>query len=261
MLKKLFVLGVLLLVASWAVSATDVGSYVKTFLHDAFAKAKKNVPIDFEIRVAEDELAKLDQVDDRLISAIASEMVAVEKRQRELDEAQTNLAKKKDDIRARYAALKLDKTTLFINDQPVSRDLFTLELDKACKNFKAAEGIVDNYKKMLADHQSRLAQAKESRDALKSQKIALDERIQKLKTDLEVLKAAEMRSKRGCCDGQVAELERLKNRIDSLEGRIQQRRIEMELREEQPKATPSARSSVEITQEAERILAGDSEKK
>jgi hypothetical protein len=260
MLKKVVALGAVLLVGSWAVSRTDVGSYVKTFVKDSVACVKKNVPIEFEIRVAEEELANLDKVDDKLISTIASEMVAVERQKHALDEMQANLAKKKEDIRSRHAALKLDKAILYIDNRQVSRGVFELELDKLNKSFKTAETIVENTKKILADDQARLDQAKEQRDALKSTKLALDERIRKLKTDFEVLKAAEMRNKRSTGDGQVAELERLKTRIEGLEGRIQQRIIENQLREE-PKPAGAATSSVDILQESERILGDETDKK
>jgi chromosome segregation ATPase len=260
MLKKVVALGAVLLVGSWAVSRTDVGSYVKTFVKDSVACVKKNVPIEFEIRVAEEELANLDKVDDKLISTIASEMVAVESKKRALDEMQANLAKKKEDIRSRYAALKVDKAIFYIDNRQVSRGVFELELDKLNKSFKTAETIVENTRKMLADDQARLDQAKEQRDALKSTKLALDERIRKLKTDFEVLKAAEMRNKRSTGDGQVAELERLKTRIEGLESRIQQRIIENQLREE-PKPAGAVHSSVDILQESERILGDETDKK
>ena len=256
MLKKVVVLGAVLLVGGWAISRTDVGSYVKTLVKDGVACAKKNVPIEFEIRVAEEELANLDKVDDSLISTIAASMVAVENKQNALAEMQANLAKKKEDIRVRYAALKVDNATFFIDSQKVSRDRFQLELDKANKSYEAGKAIVENTKKMLADDQAQLDKAKEQRDALKSTKLALEDRIRKLKTDFEVLKAAEIRAKRSTGDGQIAELERLKNRIEGLESRIHQRIIENQLRED-PKPAASVRSSVDILENSERILNDD----
>lgn len=261
MLKKVVALGAVLLVGSWAVSRTEVGSYVKTWCKDTIASAKKNVPIDFEIRVAEEELANLDKVDDSLISTIAASMVAVDSKKALLEEMQAKLAKKKEDIRVRYAALKVDNATFFIDDHKVSRDRFLLELDKANKSCKAAEGIVENTKKMLADEQSRLDQAREQREGLKSTKLALEDRVRKLKTDFEVLKAAEIRNKRSSDDGQIVALERLKSRIEGLETRIHQRIIENQLRGEEPKAAATASSSVDILQESERILGDDTDKK
>jgi chromosome segregation ATPase len=260
MLKKVVALGAVLLVGSWAVSRTDVGSYVKTFVKDSVACVKKNVPIEFEIRVAEEELANLDKVDDSLISTIAASMVAVESKQNALNDMQANLAKKKEDIRSRYAMLQVKDNKFYINDHKASREQFELEAEKACKSYKAAESIVENTKKMLADDQAQLDKAKEQRDALKSTKLALEDRIRKLKTDFEVLKAAEIRNKRSTGDGQIAELERLKNRIEGLESRIHQRIIENQLRED-PKPAATVRSSVDIAQEMERILGDEADKK
>ena len=72
----------------------------------------------------------------------------------------------------------------------------------------------------------------------------------------EMLKAAEIRAKRSTGDGQIAELERLKNRIEGLESRIHQRIIENQLRED-PKPAASVRSSVDILENSERILNDD----
>src|SRR5215470_9653841 len=103
MLKKLLVVGGLVVVVAWACSsgvAREIGSYVKTGWHELRSKAKNSVSIDFEIKRAEGMLASLDQADDRLIATLATEIQVLKRGEAEIERMQVNLENMKFDVQS-----------------------------------------------------------------------------------------------------------------------------------------------------------------
>jgi chromosome segregation ATPase len=255
MLKKVLIgVGVLFAIGilCWT---TDVGSYAWTAFKETKAFAKQQVPIEFEIKRARDMLGSLDKLDDKLVSTMATEIVAKKKLEREVSEAEVALASFRDDLRTRNEKLK----TLTVSKEGSGRDQFAQDLERRFKRFKTAEATLKAKKELLAQHEERLAAAKEQREGLKGQKADLASRIEALETQVAVLKAAEARTKCRIDDGQLTELARVKELVDSLEQRIDTSMTELQLREEirsgtQPTSAPAIHSNTSLTQEIDDYL-------
>ncbi len=254
MIKKLLIVGVVLVVGGWLLAKTDLPSYAKTGWKQLWASTKKQVPLSFEIKRAEDMLATLDKTDDRLISTIAGEKVAVNRLEREIADMEKTVAEKREEIQARNDELKSFGSSFVTGTSP--RDQLTSDLSRSFTRFKMMENTLKAKKDQLAHHKQRLEAAKEQRDSLKAERENLQARIKKLKSDAEILKAAECRSKKGLDDSQVAELARLKNLVDGLEQRIETNLVEAQMRQEAkpPVAANPAIAAPVLTKEIDNYL-------
>lgn len=238
MFKKALVGVGIVLIGGLVCAKTDCCSYVSTMWKQGKAFAKKQVPVEFEIKRAKEMLASLDKVDDRLISVMANEMVAMKRLEKEIVEGQDSLDGMARDIQARNEQLKSGTFTVSrgVNS---SKEQFSLELERRFKRFKTAEATLKTKKDLVAQHQERLSAVKEQRDGLKGQKTDLASRIESLETQVALLRAAEARSKAKLSDSQIGELNQIKELVDSLEQRIETNVTELQLREEIKAAQPT----------------------
>lgn len=244
MLKKIFVLGGVLLVGAWLWAKTDLRSYVKTAYREVKGAAKKQVPVEFEIRRAEEQLNSLEEVNHRLISAQAALETEVKRLEQDNSKAEAKLAEDKQRIRTLNEALKTGATVLASYGRgPLTREELTRELDHLFRNFKIAETTLANKKELLAEQVQKLEAVRTQRDELKKAKLELQGRIEALKTQHEMLRVAEMRSQVTIDDTQLPELASARQQIEQLERRINVSMRELEIRQsERPVATPSRRA-------------------
>jgi hypothetical protein len=256
MLKKALIgVGVLLVlgIIAWQ---TEVGSYAWTAIKEGKAFCKKQVPIEFEIKRAKDMLGNLEKLDDKLISALAQQMVEKKKLEREVGEGEVALAAAREDVFKRNEQFK---TFAVSEKSSVQRETFAIDLERRFKRFKTMEATLKTKKDLLAQHDERVNAIKEQRDGLKAQKGDLQSRVEGLETQVALLKAAEARSRHRIDDTQLGELTRIKELVDSLEERIEQSMTELQLREEikvtQPTSGPSfSVSSTGLAQEIDSYL-------
>lgn len=241
MFKKLLVVGGILLVAGWAFGShagREAISYIKTGWHEMSKSVKKAVPIDFEIKRAEQMLNNLDKADDRLISAMASQIQALRKMDNEVETMQANLDRMKSELSYKNEELK---TMLTSSAKSLEQQSKAIMLEKAFRSFKIAETALKTKLESRDRTQEQLNTIKEQREQLKAQRVDLQNRIAALKTNLEYLALAQAKTKNANCDDQLTELGDLKRLVDQLEERINTNLIETQLRQEQaPTAAPTA---------------------
>src|SRR5690349_10334331 len=109
MFKKLLILSGMLVVVGWAFGSNagrEVMSYVKTGWKEVRQATSKVVPLEFELKRAEDLLNNLDRADDKLINTLAGQMQAAKSAERDLDTMIANLETKKIELQARADDLK-----------------------------------------------------------------------------------------------------------------------------------------------------------
>jgi hypothetical protein len=260
MFKKILIGAGILLIGGFVVAKTDLGSYVKTAWKEARSCVKASVPIDFEIKRAKDMLGSLEKADDRLISVMANEMVAIKHLENETKTMAANIETRRGELAIRNADLKKSDKVVFVSsDGEFTRDQFALDLERRFKRVKDMENSVKAKREMLSQHKERLAAAREQRDGLKDQKKDLESRIQSLETQLELLKATEARNKFRLDDGQLTELAKVKEIVDSLEKRIETSMTELQLRSDgkaEAQKAPVLRSSGELTNDIDSYLNG-----
>jgi septation ring formation regulator EzrA len=260
MLKKILVGVGILLVGGFIWAKTDVGSYVKTAWKQCRGYVKASVPIDFEIKRAKDMLANLDKAEDRLISVMANEIVAIKSLEKETGLMEDNIKQRRTELQARNEEFKkTDKVAFVSSEGRYTRDQFGADLERRLKRLKDMENSLKAKKELLVQHNERLAAVRDQREGLKEQKKDLESRIQSLETQIELLKAAEARNKYRLDDSQLTELAKVKEIVDGLEKRIETSMTELQLRSEtkaDTKAPATFKTSGNLTQEIDSYLSG-----
>lgn len=243
MLKKLLLVGSIVLVGAWAFGSgvgREAMSYVRTGINELRSATKDCVPLDFEIKRAENMLNNLDRTDDRLISALANQIQSMKRMDADIETLQAKIADMKDDIQAWNNELK---TVLTGSGGVAERESKALKLEQKFKTFKAAELSLKAKTESRDRTAERLNYIKDQREGLKAQRQELQNRIAALKTNVELLKLSETRSKAVLDNDQLAELADLKKLVDGLEERIGTSLIEHQLRTENAKDAPAAPKS------------------
>lgn len=256
MCKKLLLVSGVLLVAGWAWGSStgrEMMSYVSTGWKEMRQSFTKAVPIDFEIKRAENLLGSLDKTDEKLINALAAQIQSMQKLEREIETAQGNVERMKNEL----ALLNEDvKTRLASNGNSLERDKKVLLLERKLKEVKTCEALLKNKLAAKDQAQQRLEFIKSQRENLREQRADLEQRIVALRTNLEMLKASELRNKHALTDEQLADVQQLKELVDRLEERIDTRVIELKLRQD---GTPTSsnvppRSGTSITVEVDHYI-------
>lgn len=251
MLKKLLVLVGVLLVGGWLWAKTDLGSYARTAYRQVKGVAKKQVPVDFEIRRAEDKLNSLDGVDDRLLKTQATLTSEVRHLVRDVDNLQARVEVEKSRLLSMNQTHKAGGVLVSTTGREITSPTEQMrELDRAFSNFKMLENALKSKKALLDEQKKRLEAVQKQRDELKVTKDDLLARISNLKTQQEALRAAEIRSRVTVEDSQLPELAQIRELIEGLEKRIDENMVELELRQaERPASTPRQIINPHLTRE------------
>ncbi len=254
MLKKaIIVLGVLL-VGGWLWAKTDMWSYAKTAWREGRAFVKKQVPLDFEIKRARDMIASLNHEEDKLISVMAKQMVAIEGLEEEIKRDRAHLDRQKDEIQVKNDQLKGESTLLAYDGIQLSREVFVSALDRQFQNYVSNEGALNAKTDTLTYHKESLAGAKDQLDAVRAQKRELEARLSRAEVELQNVKAAQARS-RCVVKFDESQLAKVKEIVDEIETNIREQKYELKLRDGQRTATSAPatprRSSSELAREIE----------
>jgi chromosome segregation ATPase len=252
MLKKLLVLVGVLLVGGWLWAKSDLGSYARTAFRQVKGVAKKQVPVDFEIRRAEDKLNSLGDVDRRLVKTQATLTSEVRWLEKEVNELQARVESDKSKLLATNQTLQAGSTLITNTGREItSRSEQMGELNRMFSNFKLLENALKSKKALLDEQRKRLEAVQKQRDELKLTRDDLMARISNLKTQQEALRAAEIRSRVTVEDSQLPELAQIKELIEGLEKRIDANMVELEIRqaEQQPITTPRQIINPHLTKE------------
>ncbi len=252
MLKKaVIVLGVLL-VGGWLWAKTDVWSYAKTAWREGRAFVKKQVPLDFEIKRARDLIASLNQEEDKLISVMAKQMVAIEGLEDEIRRDRALLDRQRDEIQSKNEQLKTTTVVLVSDGIEFSRDVFAISLDRQFQNYQANESAAGHKANTLDYHKQSLAAAKEQLETTRSKKHELQARLNLAEVELRNVQAAQARS-RSVVKFDDSQLAKVKELVDDIEKSIREQKYELKLRDGQGTATaaPSTprRSSSELAKD------------
>ncbi|HMP03335.1 MAG TPA: hypothetical protein PKD86_00935 [Gemmatales bacterium] len=255
MCKKLLLVGGVLLVAVW-VSGSATGreamSYLSTGWKEMRLSFKKVVPLDFEIKRAENLLASLDKTDERLVNALAAQIQGMQRLERDVETAQGNVER----MKAELQILNDEVKNRLASGTNLETDRKLLNLERKLKEVKTAEGLLRNKSAAKEQGQQRLEFIKTQRENLREQRLDLEQRIVSLRTNLEMLKASELKNKHALTDEQLADVQQLKELVDRLEEQIETRVIELKIRQDEvpTSSTRQGRSGTNVTVEIDSYL-------
>ncbi len=181
-MKKLVVIGLLILGGLFVLKKTKVGSYVCTVWENGRASIAKHVPRQLELDRVRNEIARIDGDIQAMLSPIAKKKVAIKRLEREINTAEDNL---KDQ---RAALLDLTRKVEAGDEQVTYKgEDYTLEEAKVrlANDFtfcKRCDARVKNQKKLLAAHTEHLRAITKQLDRLVEQKKEFELRLLECET-------------------------------------------------------------------------------
>jgi chromosome segregation ATPase len=198
MCKKLLIAAVAVFVGLMVIRKTEFGTYLQNRFKEIRTSLKSQVPPEAKVRQLEEEIGKIDKDIRKHVSNLAGMEVEYKKLAKNVEglkEKQTSL---KDDVSAMLKVLDgNDKTTKFVsfNGQDYRRGELTNKLERSVRLLENNKSELRVKEEQLKARKQALEVAHQRIGEMKEQKDNLIVLAEELKTQLEILKLAQLQNK------------------------------------------------------------------
>jgi chromosome segregation ATPase len=196
---------------------TAAPSYVRTAFHKVRHTAHDNVPIQFEIERARQQVAELEPELHRNIEAIARAEVEIETLQKEIETTQANLQKEAKEIVALRGYLASGDTRL-TNSVAYTDGEIKGELARRLDRYRTIKDIQAEKDQTLNLRKKALVAAREQNAKMRDAKRALTTQIEGIETRLRQIEATQAANEFNFDDSQLA---RAKKTVAELGKRVE----------------------------------------
>ncbi len=216
-MKKLLLVGVLIVGALWVCKRTNVCSYASTLWAKGQRAMKNQVPRQFELDRIRHEIDKLDADVQAMVGPVAEKQAAMKRLQREITTARENHQRMRQELLA--LTEKVESGARNIRRDDFGEECCTPEqakakLARAFALFKAADTNLKTREKLLAAQQKSINLALEQLRKIAEQKGLFEARLAQLQATEEHLGLQQVTSPLRVDEGRVADI---KNTLDSIE--------------------------------------------
>ncbi|NLH16959.1 MAG: hypothetical protein GX455_10305 [Phycisphaerae bacterium] len=220
-IKRGILLGVGVAVVGGLIFGHDLASYVKSSAKMTRTAVKDSVPIEFELKRAQDLLDEILPEIHNNIRRIAQEEVEIAALKSDLGASEKSFNEEKERIQKVRQALLVPQASYTFGGRQITREDLTKDLAFRFDRFKEAEIVLASKKRMLDTRQNGLQAAMQMLDRTKAQKELLASKIQALEGQHRLIKAASVGSGMSFDNSKIAQTEQLigqiKKRLDVAE--------------------------------------------
>jgi hypothetical protein len=220
-IKRGILLGVGAAVVGGLVFGRDLFSYVKSSAKMTQTAVKDSVPIEFELKRAQDLLDEILPEIHSNIRRIAQEEVEIAALKADLGTSEKSFNEEKERIQKVRQTLLVQQTSYTMGGRQISREDLTKDLAYRFDRFKEAEIVLVSKQRMLNTRETGLQAAMQMLDRTKAQKELLASKIQALESQHRLVKAASVGSGMSFDNSKIAQTEQLigniKKRLDVAE--------------------------------------------
>lgn len=199
------------------VFGTDVFSYARTTFHSAQNKIRSEVPLEFEIERAREEVAQLLPQVRRSMHLIAEEQVEVANLRRVIEKRELALEDQEEAILALTADLKSGETQFVYAGHAYSQREVEKDLAERFNRFKTAEETLRSEQELLRAKETALETHRETLEGMLSQRKSLEVELERLEARLQTINARKQIASIAVDDSQ---LNRVKSLIDTINKRL-----------------------------------------
>lgn len=216
---KRFGLGAMLTVLGlFAVyKAAGLDSYAGTAWSKVSSSVKREVPLEFEIDRVRHEVSRIVPEIKKQYTALAEEIVAVDRLKEEIVVTRANLQRQKDVILAMKKDLESGDSTVSYDGRTFSASRVREKLTRDFDLYKRCETELKTREQLLDAREKSLEAAREQLAAMKVQKQELEVRVAQLEAKLKTVRLAQTRNRFQLDEGQLA---RCKAALAQLETRL-----------------------------------------
>jgi chromosome segregation ATPase len=216
MTKKIVIAAVIVVAGLWLVKKTQVCSYASMLVARGQETVRQQIPRDFQLARAKNEIQRLDRDYQGLLGPIAERKAAVKKLEREINNTTSKLQEQREALVALTKAIDAKEAQIVYNGATYSLERAKTKLQREFATFKKMESQLATKEKLLEAQQKNLVATLDQLDKLVTQKRQLEVRLAELEAEEETLAAARIQSPVATDDGRVAEIKRI---LDDIEHR------------------------------------------
>jgi len=187
----------------------DMLSYVRSSAKWTRAAVKDSVPVEFELKRAQDLLEEIIPEMHRNIRIIAQEEVEIAALKADIDGSQKSFAEEKHCIQNLRNALNVQQATYTFGNRQYSREEVKQDLSWRFDRFKEAEVVLASKQRMLDSREAGLRNSMQLLEKTKSQKHLLASQIESLEAQHRAVKAASVGSGVHFDNSKLAQTEKL----------------------------------------------------
>jgi chromosome segregation ATPase len=229
MLKKIAFAALAVVAGLFILNSTHLGSYAKTAWHKVKKTAKCQVPLEFQLETARNEIAQLIPDMRKHIDVIAQETQAVRRLKDDIAVTRANLAEQRKHIYAMKEDLKKGEVKILYNDRFYSADRVRDRLARDLVSSQRCEKELESREKMLEAKETALEAAREQLGCMKSEKEKLEVLVATMEAELKTLRVAQTRSQFHLDDSRLS---RIKATLDDIRDQMRAQQTASELNAE-----------------------------
>jgi len=196
------------------VFGTSALSYMETGVHEVREAVRSEVPLDFEIARAKQEIEKIAPEIERCMHVIAEQQYDIEQREVDMTRRQTDLAVQKEAILALRSDLDSGKDAFVYASRRFSAEDVREDLARRFDRFKTAEETLGRDQQVVDARRKALAANEEKLDNMLAVKKELAVKIENLEARLAAVQASEAVSDLNIDDTQLARAKELIRELD-----------------------------------------------
>jgi len=188
--KRGFIGLVVVLVVGSVLFGSDLSSYIRSSAKMTQDKVKDAVPVEFELRRAQDLLEEILPEIHANIELIAKEEVEIASLKKDIQESESAIQKQKERVSRLRDTLENEQPTYTFGSRNYSRQEVTDELAAQFESYKEGELVLAGKKKLYDTREKSLRAAVQLLENTKSQKRLLATKIESLEGRYRLQKAS-----------------------------------------------------------------------
>jgi peptidoglycan hydrolase CwlO-like protein len=217
MIKKIAFSTLAVAAVGGMVFGTDVFSYARTGYNTARDKIRSEVPIEFEIERAKQEVEQLLPEVRKSMHVIAEGQVEIEQLRKSIERKEKSLEEQEEAILSLNEDLKSGDTKFVYANRRYTVSEVEKDLAERFNRFKIAEETVKREKELLAAKEQAISAHRETLEGMLSQKKNLEAELERLNARVKALAARKQINSLEINDSQ---LNRAKSLIATIEKRL-----------------------------------------
>ncbi len=218
MLKKVLIVGALVVLVGGFLFGRDAVSYVSMGIEEIRASAQDCIPVEMQIRNARKQLEELDPVIEECTEQKYREALSVKRLEHEIAKAEEKLSKDRLEIGILKTHLEDGDQYVTYGGRSFSEEEVVADLTRRFERFKVAESTVNTKRAILAEREKALASMDQKLAAMADAKNELALKIENLEARLAAVQVAEARSEFHLDDSDLARVRKL---VDDISAQIE----------------------------------------
>jgi len=218
MIKKVIIIGAVVLLVGMLVFGTSMVSYLRTSAGYVADSVRDAVPMKFEIDRARREIKGLVPEVRKNMRAIAKEEVEVNRLQEQIEQTEAGLAKEKGQVMRLRSDLSTGKDVFNYASRSYTAGQVKLDLANRFERYKTGEATLESLRKIHAARQRSLEAARRKLEGMLAAKRQLQVEVENLEARLKMIEATKASSEYQFDDSRLG---RLKELISNLRSRLE----------------------------------------